>query len=356
MPEYLVNLHRRLVHHGPENLFQSILLVFLIPLALLYGGVCWIRNRLFDLGLKKSYKASIPVVSVGNITAGGTGKTPAVDYLVKFLLAQGWRPAVVSRGYGGQFRGDVGTVSCDGKMMMNAAEAGDEPVLLARRNPGCQVYIARRRTNAVQQIEREQCADIVIMDDGFQHRSLCRDIDIVLLDAAAPLGNGWPLPAGNLREFKSGLKRADILLRTKCRGGENDDFDKRKIFNCSYQLGNALYSLDGSSNPLATLAGQKVLAFSGIADPSSFFGDLAEIGVTVYKTVAFPDHVDYRDLNVMKRLLASVREVDAIITTEKDAVKLVSDMFEVDCYYLSLDMMVNDSDDFHSALKAIIGS
>lgn len=346
----LSQIHHRLVNRGVESPFDVLLFVLLIPLAVCYGVVTRVRNLLYDSGIFTVYKAAVPVIAVGNITAGGTGKTPFVDFLIGELRSRGLRPAVVSRGYGGRFRGKVGIVADAKGLHMSAVEAGDEPVLLARRHPSCPVVIAPRRVDAVKELERRQDADIIVMDDGFQHRSLGRDVDIVLLDAERPFGNGWTLPAGNLREFKSGLKRADLLIRTKCRETGGRALPGLDSFSSHYRLAGTAVALDGTTVDLESLAGRRLLAFSGIANPDRFFSDLENAGLQVYNSLSLADHVDYRDPAVADRLKDCSGGVEALITTEKDAVKLADDMFELPCYYVPISVVVEDSENMIAAV------
>lgn len=352
----LSRFHYRLVHHGAKNHVESFLLILLIPLAMLYGSVNRLRNCFYDLGIKRSYQSTIPVVSVGNITAGGTGKTPVVDFLVKYFLNNGKRPVVISRGYGGSFSGHVGIVSDKEGVQMDASLAGDEPVLLARRNPGCPVLIAKKRADGVKFAERESLADLVILDDGFQHRALKRDVDIVLLDARYPLGNGYPLPAGNLREFKAGLKRADLILRTKCTNSETRVFHGLTTYNSHYQLTEDIVCLDGTSLHFRELENQKVFAFSGIANPEQFFKDLENFGITLHEKIALVDHVDYKNNSVIEHLKSCSGRSDVMITTEKDAVKLVPGMFELPCYYAPIEITIDSSDNFTEDLNKLLWS
>jgi tetraacyldisaccharide 4'-kinase len=352
----LSRFHYRLVHQGAKNKLESLLLLLLIPLAMLYGSVNWLRNFLYDFGIKRSYQSTIPVVSVGNITAGGTGKTPVVDFLVKYFLENGKRPVVVSRGYGGSFNDHVGIVSDGEGIQMDASLAGDEPVLLARRNPRCPVLIAKKRVDGVKLVERDNLADLVILDDGFQHRALKRNADIVLLDARCPLGNGYPLPAGNLREFKTGLKRADLILRTKCTNSETKVFQGLSTYNSQYQLADNIVCLDGTSLHIDELKNLKVLAFSGIANPEQFFTDLENLGITLHEKIALVDHVDYTNDSVIDHLKSCSERNDVMITTEKDAVKLVSGMFELCCYYVPIEITIDGSDDFTRNLNKLLWS
>ena len=182
------------------------------------GGIVAARNRLYDGGLLKQQKLPRPVISVGNLTVGGTGKTPTVIFIAHILKDHGYRPAVLSRGYGGSANAPVNVVSDGNRILMGWREAGDEPILIASAVPGIPVLTGSRRLLTGRAAVETFGADVLILDDAFQHRSLFRDIDMVLLDAARPFGNGFLLPRGPLREPRIPLRRADILLRTGRRG------------------------------------------------------------------------------------------------------------------------------------------
>jgi tetraacyldisaccharide 4'-kinase len=341
--------HRRLVSQGAVTILERFFWLLLLPFSYLYGVIGWIRTLCYDFGLLSSYQASLPIVSVGNLAAGGTGKTPVVDWLVKEFQKQGKRPAIVSRGYGGNFDSAVGIVSSGKEILMTAAECGDEPFLLAKRNPQCPVLIAKKRIDAVKNLEESALADLIILDDGFQHRAVRRDVDLVLLDFTRPLGNGWPLPAGNLREFPKALKRADFLLMTRATGKNNASFMGLQTYISHHQLADSVVSLDGQSVPVSQLKNSKLLAFAGISDPESFFTALERLGLTLKNKLGFPDHADYRE-RTLDQLRSASTGVDALITTEKDAVKLTADMFELPCYQIARDIKINKAKELFECL------
>ncbi len=338
----LVGFHHRLVEQGAENFLESILLLLLLPISFVYGIGSWVRNLCYDYKLFSSYQSTLPVISVGNLAAGGTGKTPVVDWLVKEFHQQGKHPAIVSRGYAGNFVGDVGIVSSGEGILMTAAECGDEPFLLARRNPDCSVVIAKKRINGIKTLEKSRNVDLIILDDGFQHRAVKRDVDLVLLDSARPFGNGWPLPAGNLREFSRALKRADFLLMTRAGVQKMMGFRDLKVYNSQHHLADIAVSLDGREVPVSQLKNLNFLAFAGIANPESFFISLENIGLLLPKKLSFSDHAEYQN-STLEKLLEESTQVDALITTEKDAVKLSADMFELPCYQISMDINIENS-------------
>ncbi|WP_321372062.1 tetraacyldisaccharide 4'-kinase [uncultured Desulfuromusa sp.] len=346
----LLAIHRSLVKQGARNLWEKLLLLLLLPFSILYGGVGWIRNRCYDSNVFPAYQAHLPVISVGNLAAGGTGKTPVVDWLVKEFGNQRKRAAIVSRGYAGSFNGDVGIVSRGDGILMSPAECGDEPYLLAKRNPRCSVIIAKKRIHAMKVLEQHEESDVIILDDGFQHRAVKRDVDLVLLDASRPLGNGWPLPAGNLREFPDALKRADFILMSRSKLPTSDDFMGYKVYNSEHQLADIAVDLDGDRVPVDQLKGLKLLAFAGIADPESFFSSLEKIGLSLTKRLSFTDHTEYRT-QILEQLNKAAMSVDALITTEKDAVKLAADMFTLPCYQIPMDINIDNSTELMERLK-----
>ena len=342
----LAELHKRLVRSGPKTAGETLLFFMLVPVSILYGGVSWIRNICYDCGLLPVYRGRIPVVSIGNLAAGGTGKTPAVDWLVKQFAERGKNAAILSRGYGGSLTAAAGIVARgDGRLELDAETAGDEPCLLAKRNPDNPVVVARKRKNGIRLIEKSFGVDVIVLDDGFQHRAVARDFDLVLLDDAAPLGNGFPLPAGNLREFPRGLKRADYLLLTRSVATGKAAFCGIPAVRARYQLAENALTLSGEFKSLTELSSLKLVAFAGIAHPESFFSALESVSqLSIVGKVDLPDHAQY-DQNLMRRIHEAGRNADAFITTEKDAVKLAPEMFERPCYQVPLVLDMKQEND-----------
>ena len=292
--------------------------------AALYGAVMRLRNRRFDRpGVAR--KAALPVISVGNLTVGGTGKTPTVAWLARRLLAEGRRPAVVSRGYGGRAgRGPLTVAAGDGPQVAPEL-CGDEPWWLARQVSGLRVVVGSDRIAGAAAARRLD-ADVVLLDDGFQHRRLARDLDIVLLDAAVPFGNGRLLPAGPLRESPTALGRADLLLATRVEPGA--DVAGLAALATRYAPGVplllarhrplAFVDLDGTAVTLPP----RVAAFCGIARPESFRRSLVEAGVELARFFAFPDHHAY-SASQLDTLVGAAREAGVpLVTTEKDLARI----------------------------------
>ena len=256
-------------------------------------------------------KMPVPVICVGNLTAGGTGKTPAVCMLVAKLQALGHIPHIVSRGYGGSAEGPLRVDLAK----HGAGQVGDEPLLLAAFAP---TWVARDRAIGVR-AAASAGAELVVLDDGFQNPSISKDLSIIVIDAYAGFGNGRVIPAGPLREpFGSGLDRADMLLSI---GGET----AQKRLSDDWPETDRYPRQNARLQPLETgmdWQGQRVLAFAGIGRPEKFFATLERTGATIVSKRSFPDHAEYND-TVLQRLQAEAKAARAqLVTTEKDAVRL----------------------------------
>ncbi len=300
---------------------RMLLRMFSLP----YNGAVFLRNNLYDRRIVRQKRLPCPVISVGNITVGGTGKTPTVIAIANLLKERGYRPAVLSRGYGGKSRGPVNIVS-DGKtVLMGWKEAGDEPVLMANSLPKVPVIVGAERFLTGRAAVERFDANILLLDDAFQHRQLFRDLDIVLLDRARPFGNGFFLPRGPLRESVSSLLRADLLLRTG--GGQKCEPLPGNIempsFRGEHKPTGVVSGKTGQIAPPESLRGQKILAFSGIGSPEAFRQSLASLGAEVVSYRDFPDHHPYSGADVAAlRSLAVKSGTSLLITTEKDGVRL----------------------------------
>lgn len=311
--------------NGTRSGFPEILLLlFLVPFSLIYALAQKLRPWLYQLGLCSDRKLSRPVISIGNLSVGGTGKTPVAAYIANLLIKQGLQVAVLSRGYGGSLEGQCAIVS-DGKTIrLTARECGDEPLLLAATVPGLMVVIGSDRYAAGMLALEQISPDIFLLDDGFQHLALQRDLDILLLDCKHPFGNGWTLPAGLLRELPGAAQRADLIVQTRCPEKTIPPAVPGKPFCCARHTLSDLVPLSGGA-PLtfAELRESKVLAFAGIAEPQSFFADLQQQGLNLVHTLCLADHSAYNaatSAQITAALLSS--GADFAITTQKDGVKL----------------------------------
>ncbi|HEY6066725.1 MAG TPA: tetraacyldisaccharide 4'-kinase [Thermoanaerobaculia bacterium] len=336
----------------PTRLPGPILRTALAPFSTLYGRALESRARLYRSGTFAAQRAAIPVISVGNLTLGGTGKTPFVEFLARRLRFEGRTPAIVSRGYGRRSKGVV-VVSEGGGPLVGPDEGGDEPVAIARRVPGVPVIVGERRADAAR-AAHDLGADLILLDDGFQHLALRRDVDLLLLDAADPFGGGQLPPRGTLREPLSALGRADAVVFTRVDRADPPREARSELarWNPAAPVFTArirpagLWDERGSSVGETPLSSRRFLAVCGIANPGSFRASLAELDLSAEELLAFPDHHHYgrRDLERIGR--AADRTGSAwIATTEKDAVKLEG-RTSLPVVALRLEVEVNESDFF----------
>ncbi|MBN1547683.1 MAG: tetraacyldisaccharide 4'-kinase [Syntrophaceae bacterium] len=341
-----------------ENIGYRPFELFLRAVSCLYRPVIFLRNRFYDLGFIRQEKLPCKVISVGNITVGGTGKTPMVIYLAYLLQAKGYQPVVLSRGYKGKAKAPINIVSDGKRLLMKPGECGDEPFLIAKSLVGVPVLTGSKRALTGQVAIEQYGADILILDDGFQHRQLARDIDIVLLNTLKPLGNGHFLPAGPLRESSASLKRADLIVRTGS-GSEVKSVNHAKPeFHASHKVQSIINAATGKEYPLANMKKNRVCAFSGIAYPEAFRETVEEVGGEVAAFLAFPDHHEYsrEDIREIQQTASEVH-ADMILTTEKDGVKLSRyHMFLEKVHLLSIKMAFScDGDDFEKLLLEKLG-
>lgn len=283
-------------------------IISLIPCSWLFTTLSGLRRRLYRWGLLHSVRLPAPVVVVGNISVGGSGKTPFVIWLAEALHARGWRPGIVTRGYGGVHGVEPACVTPDSDPM----QAGDEAVLLARRTR-VPVMAHPDRACAARKLLGDFDVNVILSDDGLQHYRLARDCEVILLDGARGLGNGWRLPAGPLREAASRLRSADLIV-VKQTAGRAVIAAPEGAVRMRLMLREAVSLSDGRRVPLMHFAGIRVHALAGIADPQQFFDALAAQGLQVQGR-PLPDHA---------RLTAADLTFDderPVLMTEKDAVK-----------------------------------
>ena len=338
---------RELASGSRTGMADSVLVYALTPLAWLYSLAVRMRAALYRSGILKTVHLPRPVVSIGNITVGGTGKTPVTSYIARFLLSRGYRVAVLSRGYGGSLEGQTCVVSDGATVMLSARESGDEPYLLASTLPGLMVVIGTDRFAAGQLAMQQLSPEIFLLDDGFQHLRLHRDLNILLLDHARPFGNGWTLPAGILREPANAKKRAGLIVQTRCPEGAPTLASAGNIPNCnaSHRIVDFL-PLSGS-NPAAPVPAVpcKALAFAGIADPTGFFEELRSLGFDLVHTVCYPDHMAYTEAGIAE-MMGAMRHsgAEVAITTEKDGVKLTgfADDFRSRVLLARMELVIDD--------------
>lgn len=280
--------------------------LILLPVSLLFLFISFCRRFFFRHHIFTSIKLPVPVIIVGNISVGGTGKTPLTLWLAEQLLANGWHPGIISRGFGGS-----GNHPQEVQQDSNPADVGDEPVLMTQRKL-CPVWVGRNRPAAAQALlsAHPEC-DVILSDDGLQHYRLQRDVEIVVIDGIRRFGNGFLLPAGPLREMPSRLIEVDAIV---INGGQANPGEY------AMQLeGVHFYNLlnPGITLTAADFLGQSVHAIAGIGHPERFFGHLSKLGITA-QTHAFPDHHTYSAADL------AYEGANALLMTEKDAVKCIA--------------------------------
>ena len=312
------------------GIIPSLLIGLLTPLSHIYAVVLKIRGWLYDYGVFNPKQLPCEVISVGNIVAGGTGKTPAVIWIAKYFQNEGVEVGVLLRGYGREDRHSTLVVS-DGKQILTSLTAsGDEAEMIARKLPGVPVVVGGDRYTAGLEVIQlwKHTNGVLILDDGFQQRQLGRDLDILTIDSTQPFGTGKLLPAGTLREPKTALKRTDVLVLTRTDlAVESINFEQfgqgKQVFQTCHQP-TRLYQLStGEECALDLLEGQHILAVCGIGNPKAFAGTLRQFEPKAVELLAFPDHHPYSlaDLNDISAR-ASGLGANIVVTTEKDSQKL----------------------------------
>ncbi len=338
---------------------MNVLQALLLPFAMLYGAVTRLRALAYRRGWKTSYRVAVPVIVVGNVTVGGTGKTPMALYLLAHLQAQGRRPGYLSRGYGRSSKGylRVDPEAADGRVY------GDEAFLIAHRMPGLPVAVCEDRVAGARRLIAEAGVDVLVLDDAFQHMRIARDLNLAMIDATRLPTRDWLLPAGRLREPVSALRRADRLILSKLR----PDQEAAQVW-----AGSGLASLGKPMTAfrmvqvrlapffpdrepvldMADLAGQQAIAFSGLGNNAFFQSQLLGAGIHLAAYFPFADHHDYTAEELAKILDArlSLPEISGkfaavpILTTEKDyfrlrAAALLDRLSDAPLYYVVVDLL-----------------
>ena len=318
------------------------------------------------VGLRRRARLPIPVISVGNLTVGGTGKTPMTQWLCRRLVSEGRRAAVLSRGHGGASQSVRLVSGTDRRVLLSAAEAGDEPNLLAQTLPDVPVLVGKDRRLSGREALRLFDLDVLVLDDGFQYWQLRRDLDMVLLDAKRPFGNGFPLPRGLLREPKRHLKRAGVVVVTRAGGLADAERDAlaaqvavlapaARLFFADHRPAGFVRAdtLSSPLLPLSLLSGARIAAVSAIAQPQSFVNTLTrEVEASVVCERAWVDHQAVTPAEAQAVVKDAVQAgAEALVMTEKDAVKwpFLAEM-RLPLYALRIEMAVDDEAGLMSTL------
>lgn len=369
----------RLIHGEERGVIATLLLALLKGLSWVYSSVIALRVFLYQHGILEQYRLPCKVISLGNITVGGTGKTPTAQTLAATIRDHGFKVAILNRGYRANWRGTVGVVS-DGKhIFMTAHEAGDEAFQLAKNLPGIPIIIGKNRALSGQYAVEHFQVDVVILDDGYQHLQLARDVNIVLIDALNIFGNNYLLPRGTLREPLKNLDRADAVLLTKVDQSNDEAMATIRStlarYNDQAVIVESVHRPQGFSEvaswykdaataiqPIDTLKSVKILAFSGIGNPSSFEQTLNDLETEMIAAVRYPDHYSYA-MSEMQRLMQQAIDAgaQALVTTEKDAVKIPAEFIHshrpLPVYVLTIEVELTDSGgEFIDYIKKVITS
>jgi tetraacyldisaccharide 4'-kinase len=301
---------------GQTRGFPASLLRFLLQIAAkIYSTAIGLRNLLYSKGCLKIHAADVPVISVGNITVGGTGKTPLVIWLCKFLQRKKIQCAVLTRGYKTHTQ--------------KQTPIANEPAILARTCPQAKVIVNPDRTTAATEAVNRFCAKVIIMDDGFQHRRLNRDLDIVTIDATLPFGYGKILPAGLLRESIVSLKRADAIVLTRCDQTSETELtkleEKLQLINPNMIIARSIHSptcaksTEADQISLDELKGKKIFAFCGLGNPDAFFTTIKALGADLIDARVYDDHHQYTE-NCLADIYREGKKMkaDLLLTTQKD--------------------------------------
>jgi tetraacyldisaccharide 4'-kinase len=323
------------------------------PLSVVYGAVTRARLTAFRRGWLATSRLAAPVISVGNLTTGGTGKTPLVEWICKAAAREtGKKICVLTRGYGRPNPQSQVVVSDGVTILGSVSESGDEPYLLAQNLVGVAAVISNPdRLAAGNWAMKNLGSEVFVLDDGFQHLQLARDLDIVTIDATNPWGGGSSLPAGRLREPRSGVARADCVVITRTEQVENTaaiNDTVRQLTSAipilfSRMMTSGVRTLGGRVVDQTSLLAHPVAAFCGLGNPESFFSGVRCEGFKTAFTKAFPDHHNYTQSEVTGLVHeAKLKGAEALLTTAKDAIKLASFELAIPCYVLDIQISIDD--------------
>jgi len=340
------------------NNLLAALRFLLYPLVPVYLAVTAMRNYFFSAGILNAEKSTVPVISIGNINTGGSGKTPFVIYLSRLLRSLGYKPSVLSRGYGRSTKGYL-LAAKDGNLTASVEKCGDE-IYQTVIESGCSAAVSESRVEGARRLITDTGTDVIVLDDGFQHRWLKRNLDLVIFDVSAWLSHPAQrmlLPAGNLRELPSALKRADAVIlnhkfseNLKYPDEVRDYSEGKKVFNARYSATSFRDIKSGTEYSKKDFTGQKSLVVCGIANPHSFFTALSAMGIDTAEQMIFRDHKFYSNGEVQlirKRFYAS--NAQSVITTHKDAVKLQQfsrELDDIDIYALKIELVIEEAEEF----------
>ena len=374
LESYLVKLIQEKGADQDQPAGINFLLGFLKGVSLIFAAVVSIRYFFYGCGLLRRFPLGVQVISIGNVTAGGTGKTPVTEIFARTLAAKGRKVAILSRGYRRKEASfwkrlfmqvvEPPLVVSDGKhVLLDSELGGDEPYMLASNLPGVAVVVDRNRVKAGRYAVKRLGCDTIILDDGFQYQRLKHSVEVVLVDSTNPFGNGNMLPRGILREPARHLKRADIIFLTKCRGdvsavrAEVRKYnDRAEIVECKHSPLVLKDVWSREERPLSWLDGKTTCTLSGIASPKGFENSLRRMGAKVIWCERYADHHRYASSEILYALNRSAdMGADALVTTEKDAVRFPRfETVPIPCFYLRIAIeILSGEENFASIINRI---
>lgn len=339
----------------------------LSPFGSIYGAVANARNYFYRKGIFKTFSLGVPTISIGNITVGGTGKTPLVAFIAEILAENGEKVCILTRGYGRKNERERVLVSDGERILANAKQAGDEPLELAHKLLGKAVIVAdANRVEAGCWARDKFGVTAFLLDDGFQHLRVGRDLDIVCVDATNPFGNEKVLPIGILRELLPNLKRADAIVITRA-----NLIDEKQISNLKSKISKftdcAVFLSENKISNLVNLkefpakaqraqrAKDKFLAFCALGNPANFFEQLKRENFNLVSTQTFPDHYFYKQKDIAElEKKAKQTSAESLITTAKDAVKLEDLKFDLPCLVAESEMIFDDEKKLREIINAVL--
>ena len=374
LENYLVRLIQEKGADQDQPAAVNVFLALLKGISLVFSAVVSLRYFLYGIGLLRRYPLGIQVISIGNVTAGGTGKTPVTEIFARTLAAEGRKVAILSRGYRRKEAPlwqrlftqvvEPPLVVSDGKhVLLDSEKGGDEPYMLASNLPGVAVVVDRNRVKAGRYAIKRLGCDTIILDDGFQYQKLKHSIEVVLVDSTNPFGNGHMLPRGILREPARHLKRADIIFLTKCRGDVTAVREEIRKYNTTAEIVECNHTpkvlkdvWSREEYPLSWLEGKTTCTLSGIASPKGFENSLRNLGAKVVWCERYADHHRYASSEILYALNRTAdMGADALITTEKDAVRFPRfETTPVKCLYLRIAIeIISGAESFASIINRI---
>ena len=344
-----------------KNYSSNYLYFILLPITLLYQAIIFIRKIFYKYHIFRTNTLPCKVISVGNITVGGSGKTPTVEYLSRYLQSKGKKIGIISRGYRRKSKSTL--IVTDGKTKQQSwQDFGDEPYLLAQNLKNIPIIVGESRYEAGMKMIENFDPDIIIMDDGFQHVSLYRDLDIVLINSKDTKTTHRLIPAGKLREPLSNLSRADLIILSKSNVHKSSDYliniienINRPILNNKIELQDVLISPKGDKNNLSNLNKEKIYIFSALGDHTGFEKTMNNTGAIIVGHSKYPDHHNYssEDLKNIEQV-AKNNNANFLITTEKDLVKINNYKGEMSLYAVRIKLVFEPETLLNEYLEELI--